>query len=465
MSALSIVVCLLFAAPVHAAPLPPAPAVEPPSAPSLPPVERALIDGTLQVAAVQRSDQPYVAVDLHFPVPAGAVSELELGLPSLTLGWMLWGAEHMILGEDLHRFLKEVTDFDIRATPQGVGYSFSVPASRLRPALRTLAAYLTAPRFPEDGMEGYRLRLRTAVEGIWAGPQLTARRSALQHALGDHPMARRIAGIHPPIDAEIGAREAEAFHAGWLGRQQAQLLLVGDLDLDRLTGQLRGAFHTWDESSEPKRKAVVPPSHPPALVVLPTSGLEQAPLSVAWAQDLPADAAAVHLLSTILSDGLPSRMNRTLREELGATYGVSGRVLESDDVVALVIDASIDQDRLHEGFALLEAQVQDLVDAPVDQTELDRARSVYVGGALSEVASLSGSAGFWSRHWRGGRAPEDVEAWLGSLFDVTPERLQAAAVALFRDGRRGAVASGDVRAIGDRANVPTEPAPGSESSP
>src|SRR5262249_9692009 len=157
------------------------------------------------------------------------------------------------------------------------------------------------------------------------------------------------------------------------GPRTTSVLLVGDLDAERGLAAASSAFGRWSSAAVPP--PVPPPApHGPARVVIvdrpgaPQSELRVGHLGLAWSTK---DLAAPQLPETVLGGSFTSRLNQTLRERHGYSYGARAefQLLRAPGpfVAAAAVRTDVTAAALRETVAELAA-----ISAPIADDELGK---------------------------------------------------------------------------------------------
>jgi zinc protease len=193
------------------------------------------------------------------------------------------------------------------------------------PALRLMADQLLNPAYPQAALDRIKANSLARLERLQADPGYLAGRVFAQAVYGaGHPYART------ETRASIAAiRRADLvkFHHDFYRPRNVTFVVAGDVTPDGAAAALERAFGSWEVGGEDGW--VVPPapaSAGPTRIYLynrPTS-----PQSVILAGQMgprrdSKDYYAIELMNTVLGGAFNSRLNLSLREVHGYTYGAS----------------------------------------------------------------------------------------------------------------------------------------------
>ena len=92
------------------------------------------------------------------------------------------------------------------------------------------------------------------------------------------------------------------------------------------------------------------------------------------------DAWTLAVLNGVLGDGMSSRLFLGVREEKGLAYDVSSGVAEYADAGTLEVSAGVDPAQLPAAIEGILAELTRLVDEPVPDEELAKAKAYLAGG-------------------------------------------------------------------------------------
>jgi len=318
-------------------------------------------------------------------------------------------------------------------TAETLGWSISVPASRLEAAVELLADVVVRPALGEDALETERAitlsDLASFRDDMYSYPIHLAQAAAY----GAHPYARSTLGTERSLRA-IAASDLRQRHALSVARGRVVIGIVGDVDPLRAAELAAGAFETveYDDRAQLERPAW------PDTVELGLEERDKAQTALAMAFPAPSrqdeDRFAARLISLIAS-GLGGRFFDELRERQSLAYTVGVQAMArplSGTFIGYIATAPEKEERARAGLL---REFQRLRDELVSAEELERAQEYAVGTRV--IGRESNSALLW----------EMIEAWLfGSLAEpaeferkiraVTREQVRRVAATCFDPDRR-----------------------------
>ncbi|MEE8422753.1 MAG: insulinase family protein [Dehalococcoidia bacterium] len=164
------------------------------------------------------------------------------------------------------------------------------------------------------------------------------------------------------------------------------------------------------------------------------------------------DRYALDVMNTVLGRGMSSRLFKEVRERRGLAYSVSSGVSRLRDIGTLTISAGVTREHQEEALEVIAAELQRLVDEPVEQGELQRAID-YVAGSLrlsQETARAVGQR-YGNQLLMDGEL-EPVEETVAAIRAITAAEVQAVARRVLGP-RQYAIAVVGPSASGDRLDA------------
>jgi len=289
-----------------------------------PRIERRSLANGLRILSARNGDLPLVTAELV--LDAGAAAEpsdtaglallvadaLETGTHERTADQLAWDLEH--LGVEL----------EASAGWDAATVRMSVPRERLEPAMDLFAAIIRGAAFPEREFERLRQQQLATILQRRKEPRALAADEAVRFIFpADVPYARPIVGTRHTVE-RIDRDDAERFYAARFRPAAAALVLVGDLDADTALAHAERVFGEWNgERPAPVDFDVRPAVERTTVFVVDRPGAVQSEIRigrVGVARHHP-DFFALLVMNTILGGAFTSRLNMSLRERHGFTYG------------------------------------------------------------------------------------------------------------------------------------------------
>lgn len=353
---------------------------------TFPEIRRRTLPSGLRVSTVEHREVPIISVLALVPSGAAADPPDRPGLAAIT-GDLLDEGSGDLDALAFHDALARIgahleTEVGADATLIGI-----TALERFAPrALALLADVLLHPRLEPQEFDRVReLRLNRLLQ-LRDVPPAVAERAFARLVYGDHPYG------HLPIGSERSLRAMEIddvhrFHRAAYDPAQVSVIAVGDATHERLADLVEHAFGGWTSSREgppPGSAAVLAPARGTKRVALidrpqaPQSELRIGHVSVPRSTP---DYHALLVLNMILGGQFVSRINMSLREAKGYTYGARTSFEFRRGPGPFVLQASVQSDAtaeaVHESLAELSAI---RADRPVTREELELGRAGLTRG-------------------------------------------------------------------------------------
>jgi zinc protease len=275
---------------------------------------------------------------------------------------------------------------ETRATANDSRVSIGSLKARFPAALDILADVVLNPAFADAEIERQRKNRLGSLVQQHENPGATADVVASAALYGPvHPLGKSPLGT----EAAIKATSKEDLQGFWRARyrpDQAALLVSGDIDFASLKGTVEARLGSWKaEAPAPAAAAPTPVPTPARLVLVDKPGAPQTALRVvsfgpkATDPDLPPLTVA----NAILGGNFTSRINHTLREVKGYSYGVYSNFQPRRDRGTFGIRGSVRTDVTGPALVDLFAEIEGVRAKPVPRAELENARN-------SQLLSLPG---------------------------------------------------------------------------
>lgn len=204
----------------------------------------------------------------------------------------------------------------------------------------------------------------------------------------------------PPIRDFLAAvesanlAEVKAFHSGYYGQTRATLVVVGDLDVAVLKGEIAKVFEGWaggkalpdfpkTKTAPARREETVAMADKPNVTVIvgQRSGLKYSD----------PDSLALRVATAVLGRGFTGRLMANVRDKEGLTYGISSRL--GKDAFAdgdWRIEANFAPELLEKGMASTRRQLESWYAQGVTAAELERVKSALIGTFKVSLATTDG---------------------------------------------------------------------------
>jgi zinc protease len=393
---------------------------------------------------------------LRLRIDAGSLMEAEnqRGLAHFIEHMVLNGTTHVPEGEFVHRLERHGLRFgpDTNATTEFTQtvYKLDLPETNAETVdealflLREVAGEATLAPSAIDSERG----IIQSEERTRSSPALRTLFDELGFMLPGQLLPNRIPIGVPEVIAQAQRDRFAAFYDAYYRPERATLIVVGDFDVDQMEAKIRTRFSDWRGRGTPGRDpdlgqvAAVPGS-----VRLRVESGNQLRLDLSWVSppDLRPDSQAKQtddLTRLIALQILNTRFSRIAATRSPAPFvaAQAGRSPLANSADVLQLQAVLPGSEWRPGLAAVDAEVRRLTQYGVSQAELTRqiaqfrtALTAQVAGAATRpsnalaeamVSNLDNDDVF--------TAPaEDLRIFEAAVAGLTPERVNAAARAMF----------------------------------
>ena len=162
---------------------------------------------------------------------------------------------------------------------------------------------------------------------------------------------------------------------------------------------------------------------------------------------------ALKLLTTILGQGMSSRLFQKMREELGICYYVKAGMNDFTDHGSFVVSAGVDKSRLVQAVEGILEEMRGIKDKPVDEKELKKAKDYMIGGMYLGLESSDSLAQFYGAQEimrEKIKTPKEIEK---EILKVTSKDIQKVAKDIIKNDRLNMAVVGNITNVDELKNV------------
>lgn len=393
--------------------------------------ERRVLRCGAELWAVPRRDLPVVTATLAVPGGAGSHDRDRGGLASLTAAMLDEGTASRSATDLAREAESMATSLWASAGWAGSYVGLRCLRPHLDASLDLAVDILRNPTFPEPEWRRVRGQTLAALRSRRDRAESLAARALLGALYGaDHPYQVSIDGTIGTVEAlDLGA--LRAFHAGHYRPQGSAWIVAGDIDPDELAERLDDRLEGWSGSTAVATEPAPPePSPRRRILLVDRPGAPQAVLRVGHVGigRLDDDYLDLLVLNQILGGQFISRLNETIRERKGLTYGIRSSVDARRGAGPFAVASSIQSDRLAEALADVVAEIEALRgDRPPTLAELDDARRGLLEGQARHFETPSDLVSRFAGLFLHGLPPDHHATFPERLAAVELDRLAAVA--------------------------------------
>ncbi len=267
----------------------------------------------------------------------------------------------------------------------------------------------------------------------WDNPGAWAGELAYQAIFGDQPLGWDVAGTEDTVNG-ISRQDLVDYVSTWYVPNNEVVSVAGNVKHERVVELMEKAY----ANAKPHEVSTFQPVKPRgegAPIKVETRKITQATLVMNLLAPGRKDPERYILtvLSNLLGSGMSSRLFKEVRERRGLAYSVGCGVSRFYDIGLMSASAGVSPEKVVETAKVILDEFQKLVDEPVGDEELTKARDYSVGSfrlGLEDTMSVARYAG--DQLLALGEI-KDVDFIAGQLAVVTSEDIQRMARRLFEN--------------------------------
>ena len=258
----------------------------------------------------------------------------------------------------------------------------------------------------------------------------------------DHALGRSILGTAESVGA-LDAATLRDYFARTYTADGLVIAAAGHVEPDAVRELVGEAFGTLAAGTPPAPAAA--PEVAAGLLVR-DKDLEQSHVCLgtrAYAYDHP-DRYVTYVLNTVLGGSMSSRLFQNVREKRGLAYAVASSLAAYRDAGALTIYAGCDASSVCEVVDLVVAELRGMKAAPMEASELQRAKDHLKGSLVLGLESTSSRMSQLARSEMYFGRQIGIDETLAALDRVTADDVRRVAADLFANGNLAATVLGPV---------------------
>lgn len=172
---------------------------------------------------------------------------------------------------------------------------------------------------------------------------------------------------------DVSASEVESARRAMMVKDNLTIAAVGDVDVDALEKMIERELKTLAPTSKRVDGSLPPSRCEGKLSVIPHAGSSQAWVTMAWpaVKASHPDAPALRYLAAASGSTLSTRLNRSIRGALGASYGVRAHARLLHDDGTFEIEMALDPTKTRAALGQLDVDIETLRTSALEQAEID----------------------------------------------------------------------------------------------
>jgi zinc protease len=407
-------------------------------------VDTVLSNG-LRLLAVRASAVPLV--ELRLRIPFAGTDPKHAARAEVLAATLLTGTERrdrVAVDTDLALV---GADLDTGVDPERLSISGNALSSGFERMLEVVADVLNSAAHHDNEVALERGRLVERITVARAQPGTIAREALQKYRYGDHPFTREMPEAGDV--ATVTADEVRALHKASVLPRGAVLVVVGDVDLDRVVDQVESALGGWTSEAN----AVVLPELPAVaggdLLLVPRAGAVQSQIRMS-AQAVPRTDPrypALQLANLAFGGFFSSRLVENIREDKGYTYHARTSLEFTPSGATLLLDTDTASEATAAALLEIRYELGRLGLVPPKESEVDIVRQYSIGSLLLSTSSQSGLASQLAALAALGLGLDYLAAHPARLAAVTAAEVAEAALEFFAPSHFTGVVVGDAEKL------------------
>ena len=311
------------------------------------------------------------------------------------------------------------------------------------------ADILLNPAFATEEWDRLKTRAKAGLIQQRTQPGFLANETFNRVVFGSHPAAR-VSPTAANLDAITPDALAE-FHRTHYVPDHAAIAFAGDISMAEARKLVEAKLGAWKKAGVAQPAVVDPsPMGPAKVYLIARPGSVQTTLFVgtqSMARKDP-DYTALTVVNRVLG-GTMGRLFRHLREEKGYTYGIGSGFSAPQYRGSWTSTTSVRTDVTEPALSDLLAEIAELRDKPVPDSELADAKRAIVGSFARDLENPQQVLGYYIDNWQYSLPADYWDTYPQRVMAVTAAQAQAAAQKYWGPDRLQIVAVGDASKITD----------------
>ncbi|WP_176084593.1 pitrilysin family protein [Martelella sp. HB161492] len=362
-----------------------------------PEVETARLANGMQLMVVHRDGAPIVDFSMLLKTgPDVAWKESAEGTGALAVTLLAHGTDTLSRDEIKTELGLLGADFSAAIDSNGSRIWLSAMKSGLRESLAIYSDIIMHPSFPQQEVDRVKALALDDLELSKDSPVDVADRVMSEVMFGaDSPYGRLATGQSL---AAIDRAALERFYSTWFHPNNATLIVSGDTRLSEVQPLVEAAFSGWDSQTLP---AVIVPQEPVIdaaniyLVDKPGAIQSVIKAAVTGPARSQADQENRRIFNQVMGGDFVSRINMTLREEKGWSYGARSNFGGPDGGRLFSVTAPVQSDKTAPAMAEIATILRGVVsDQAVAAEEVEAAKDQAILGLPDAWSTNQGIIGY-----------------------------------------------------------------------
>jgi len=415
-----------------------------------PRVVRSALPNELVVMSAHQSELPIVTLMIAAHAGAEHDTRATAGNAHLTARALEAGTETRTADRIAWEFELLGAELDISVLFDSVTLSVTVPSEHTEAALALLAEIVTTPAFAEQEIDRLKGEQLSELEQRRAEPRALASDMAARFIFApDVPYARPVIGT-PASVRNLTADHVRSFYQTHWSASASGLIAVGKVDHDDIQQMAARHFSEWaNRAGKSSDFDVAPISERTQVFIVDREGSVQSELRaghIGVPRSAP-DYFALTVANGVLGGVFTSRLNMSLREEHGFTYGVRSGFACRKEPGPFLIQTAVGSEVTAPALQELLAQTHNFVQDGATEEEVSSTRDYLAGVMPLEMQTTDQMADRVADIFTYNLSDDYLPQHRAALLSVTRDEANQAARAHIHPDRFAITIVGDARTI------------------
>ncbi|MCH8065631.1 MAG: insulinase family protein [Chloroflexi bacterium] len=312
-------------------------------------------------------------------------------------------------------------------------YWNQVPFDKLTLAMDVLADMMLHAKIEQEEVDRERTVVQQEIRRAYDQPSAWASHLLSEASFGDQPLGWPVAGTLETVE-EMNRDDLTNHISTWYVPENMVLSVAGNTTHAEVVAAARDLFGGLTGEAPPPVSTATDGT-PERNVIVEARDITQSNMAIslrALSRTDP-DRYALLILNAILGRGMSSRLFKEVRERRGLAYAIGSGVTRYNDTGTLSISAGVSPEDVSEATKVIKAELMKLVDEPVGEAEMTKARDYSIGSfrlSLETPMALAQRTGELLLMLGEIEPIDDVVAKIGA---ITAADVQRVAKRLFRN--------------------------------
>ncbi len=393
---------------------------------------KTVLDNGLRIITIPMTDNPSVTVLVMVETGSKYETKEINGISHFLEHMMFKGTPRRPNATDISRELDGLgAHYNAFTSQEYTGYYAKVSSDRFDQALDIISDLYVNPVFKTEDMDKEKGVIVEEIRMYQDMPHQDVQDvfAALLH--GDQPAGWSVLGTEDHVRSYT-RDQLQSYRTAHYVAGATTVIVAGSFDQTTVLDKIGTAFKGIATSGKKDKVAISESQFAPAIKIK-YKETDQTHLVIGFRTFPILDPrnATMTVLSTILGGGMSSRLFARMRDQLGMCYYVRSSHNPNTDHGDLTVSAGVDSSRVHEAVREILAQFKRLIDEPVSDAELKKAKDYLRGTTLLGLETSEARAeyaGYQEMLKKKVEEPNDV---IARIHKVTAADIQALAKTFF----------------------------------